>query len=345
MTELSCNNLKFLPKTTAPNGNKPVTMNNIDCLDVVPIEYDEDIISEFLSTDTRELKKKHWIKLRLLNINQLDSRCILYRKEYVPTGKLSYKTTNFLKFAMNTCPPTWYHVFKLAYPALQQIAIGLKNTALQGKRIVPDMKDVFSAFHLCPFHKVKVVFIGQGPYPWIDDDKPIANGMAFSSRKGAPAQNSLQNIYRELIRSYLGTDTEFTDPGHGDLSSWERQGALMLNATLTGEEKERGTYSKIGDGRKNSKEPHKGRWNSLLKCVIGELTRYHQHLIFVTWGQDSQKALEAIGMTGKHTILRSAHPSGMAAGAKDKFLGCGHFVKINEILVENEKTPIDWRIE
>lgn len=341
---LHANNRGILPSDKPPRGGKPITMENLTDLDAKPVIVDIDAIQEFLlSARKGRLDKKNdgWeLAHRRVVKGKKQLTFLTYRKKW--NKRITYKT-NLLEFALGTVPPSWYEVFHAAYPALEQIAIGVYNAAnIERERLVPDMSNVFTAFYHCPFPMVKVIIFGQGPYKHLDDGKPAANGLSFSTSRGHRIENSLTNIFRELEREYEdgknGPPFDTSKCKDGDLRSWAKQGVLLLNATLTGVGRERGLkYENVKPG-----EPHAGRWNSFVHCIINHLTRAHKNLIIMAWGQDAQKAVQNIGIVGKHTILKCAHPSGLASGARDPFYGCGHFVTANEILIKDKKEPINW---
>lgn len=322
-------NVPLNPSRIKPNGGKMINMDNIDKLDVDPII----LSSEYLEITKEDVEEDNTLVKLPVGKTESGHTIVTYIRPYI-----AHKDDTIIDIAIKGCPYTWYNTFHRAYSALLEISDAMRN--INTNLIVPSRQNIFNAFKYCNFYGVKVIIIGQGPYPWVEDSA-VANGLAFSTTKGAKIENSLRNIFKELKSEYEETDTPFVTPDHGDLTSWAKQGVLLLNSTLTGEMKRRG--EKNTGARKD--EPHKGRWNSFLKVVLNDLTRHHEKLIFVLWGQDAQKTLDHLGVIGKHIILKSAHPSGLARSAKDKFEGCGHFKQINELLMQHGKPEIDWRIE
>ena len=319
-----------------PNGGDSVNLDNLDVLDldnvIINEEYLENAIKSKISIDGNE----EW------EIVQNIKNIITYRqiKSVPEKQKANYHNTRMVDYVMDTISPSWYNIVHQGYMSLEEISSGLWTVAHRNKqRIVPSLRNLMNSLNYCPFESVKIIILGQGPYRWIDGGREVANGFSFSAEK---VENSLKNIYKELERSYPGSEDldkgeRFIAPNHGNLKSWAKQGVLLLNATFTGIGSERGGVYSRGE------EEHKGRWNSFLSVVLSNLTKYHKNLIFFAWGQDAQKTLNNIGLIGKHTILKCAHPSGLAGGAKDKFAGCGHFIEANQILVKNNKqTPINW---
>ncbi|WP_018624696.1 uracil-DNA glycosylase [Kangiella aquimarina] len=186
-----------------------------------------------------------------------------------------------------------------------------------GKTIYPPKEQVFAALSLTEFAQVKVVILGQDPYHGPNQ----ANGLCFSVNPEQPLPPSLRNIYKELV-----SDIGCTQPINGDLSGWAKQGVLLLNTVLT-----------VEAAKPNS---HKGRgWEIFTDEVIQALNRADQPIIFLLWGSQAQ-AKSSLIKNPKHTILTAPHPSPLSAHRG--FFGCKHFSKTNQILVENDQTPIKW---
>ena len=185
------------------------------------------------------------------------------------------------------------------------------------RQIFPPGRQIFNAFDLCPFDRVKVVIIGQDPY----HDDGQANGLCFSVNPGTPFPPSLQNIFKE-ISDDLGRPM----PTDGDLSRWARQGVLLLNATLTVRAHQAGSHQSKG-------------WEQFTDAVIHELSAHREHLVFMLWGSYA-KAKGAQIDTSRHCILTAAHPSPLSAYRG--FFGCHHFSLANAYLTSHGLTPIDW---
>lgn len=187
----------------------------------------------------------------------------------------------------------------------------------KGKAIYPPQDNIFAALALTPPENVKVVILGQDPYHGPDQ----AHGLSFSVRKGVRLPPSLKNIYKEIEREF-GVKM----PASGDLSSWARQGVLLLNATLTVEAAKAGSHQKKG-------------WEEFTDDVIHAISRHHDHIVFMLWGSYAQKKGSVID-SGKHLILEAPHPSPLSAHRG--FLGCDHFRKANDYLVQHKISPILW---
>ncbi len=187
----------------------------------------------------------------------------------------------------------------------------------QSHTIYPPGREIFSAFNETPFDKVKVVIIGQDPY----HGPGQANGMCFSVRDGIPHPPSLRNIFKEL-----GSDLGMPYPESGDLTPWARQGVFLLNATLTVRKKQPGSHQ--GQG-----------WETFTDNVIRKLSEGRKGLVFLLWGRFA-KNKESLIDTGRHHILKAAHPSPFSAN--NGFFGCQHFSRANTILEQQGGVPVDW---
>ena len=185
--------------------------------------------------------------------------------------------------------------------------------------VYPPGKSIFAAFNYTPFDKVKVVIVGQDPY----HGPGQANGLCFSVSPGVKIPPSLQNIFKEIA-----SDIGATPPSSGDLSSWAKQGVLLLNATLT--------------VRASSPASHQGKgWEQFTDKVIRLLSEHREGLIFILWGRPAQLKEKLID-TKKHFVLKSVHPSPLSA--YNGFFGCRHFSQTNKILLNQGKTPINWSL-
>jgi uracil-DNA glycosylase len=186
-------------------------------------------------------------------------------------------------------------------------------------RVFPPEGKVFSALQLTPFDRVRVLLLGQDPYP----GEGMAHGLCFSvspSVKKLPP--SLKNIFKEL-ESDLGLPA----PNNGCLEAWAQQGVLLLNTILT----------------LRAAEPlsHKGRgWETFTDEIIRRVGARSEPVVFVLWGKPAQAKIKLID-TSRHKIVQSAHPSPLSAKA---FLGSRPFSRINSALREAGKDEIDWRI-
>jgi uracil-DNA glycosylase len=181
--------------------------------------------------------------------------------------------------------------------------------------IYPPKEDIFAAFNLTPFDKVRVVILGQDPYHGANQ----AHGLAFSVQNPCKPPPSLKNIFKELEIA----------PNCGDLTTWAQQGVLLLNTVLTVREAQAHSHKNKG-------------WEDFTDAVIQTLSKQRDKIIFVLWGGPAQTKLKIID-TQKHLILQAPHPSPLSAYRG--FFGCQHFQQINELLISQNETAIDWHIE
>lgn len=185
------------------------------------------------------------------------------------------------------------------------------------KTIYPKASNIFNAFNLCPFDKIKVVILGQDPY----HEPNQAHGLCFSVLDPTPAPPSLKNIFKEI-----NLDLGITPLESGDLTRWASQGVLLLNATLTVEAHKAGSHQGKG-------------WEEFTDRVIFNLANRKSGLVFLLWGSYAQKKGEFIDQT-KHLVLKSVHPSPLSAHRG--FFGNHHFSQTNTFLSKQGEQPINW---
>jgi uracil-DNA glycosylase len=204
-------------------------------------------------------------------------------------------------------------------PYYNRLTADLKRLYSEKKgSIFPKENQIYRAFELCPFDEVKVVILGQDPYP----TKGHAHGLCFSVEPDVrPFPKSLNNIFKE-IQDDLGKYI----PADGNLERWAKQGVLLLNTVLTVEE-----------GKPDS---HKGLgWEKFTDAVIQKINSEKEGVVFMLWGSKAISK-EVMIDKSKHLILKSVHPSPLSAYRG--FFGCKHFSKSNEFLIMLEKPEIDW---
>lgn len=205
-------------------------------------------------------------------------------------------------------------------PYMSALRHFLAEERRQGKIIFPPPGEYFNALNTTPLSKVKAVILGQDPY----HGRGQAHGLCFSVRRGVQPPPSLLNIYRELHM-----DLGITPARHGDLTHWAEQGVLLLNSVLTVEA--------------GSAASHQGRgWEQFTDAVIRVLNEQAEHVVFILWGSYAQRKGQIIDAS-RHLVLKSAHPSPMAAN-RGGFFGCCHFSQANAYLQEHGKSPIDWSL-
>jgi uracil-DNA glycosylase len=185
-------------------------------------------------------------------------------------------------------------------------------------KVFPPENDVFNAFKLTPYERVKVLLLGQDPY----HDEGQAHGLCFSVKPGTKPPPSLVNIFKELHND-LGCKI----PNNGYLTPWAEQGVMLLNAVLT--------------VRAHKPTSHKDQgWETFTDAVIRALNARPRPLVFLLWGAYAQKKTKLID-TDRHRIVTAAHPSPLSA---KKFFGSKPFSAVNRALEELGETPIDWQL-
>lgn len=213
------------------------------------------------------------------------------------------------ELAKKWTPQGWEKLFE----SIEEDLLDIDET-LASESYFPDKAQIFRAMMLTPLDRVRVVIVGQDPYP----QPGYANGLSFSVDYGVELPGSLRNIYTELATTIPG----FVVPKHGDLSAWARQGVLLLNMSLTVRPKAPGSHQMV--------------WFGVILKIIQAIQEINPCCIYVLWGSQAAKLESHLGDRSIRLIAK--HPS-MRNG--QGFLGCGHFKKINEILKNN---PIDWSV-
>jgi len=216
---------------------------------------------------------------------------------------------------------SWKEVLREEFDKIyfQHIITFLKAEKASGKIIYPPGSLIFNAFEKTPFPNLKVVILGQDPY----HNRGQAHGLSFSVPDGVPKPPSLINIFKEL-KNDLGLEI----PQNGNLEKWASQGVLLLNASLSVRQNEPGSHSQTG-------------WLQFTDSVIKKISDQNEGIVFLLWGKFAQEKQSLIDET-KHYVLKAAHPSPFSA---DKgFFGCKHFSKTNELLMKQNKAPIDWKL-
>ena len=188
--------------------------------------------------------------------------------------------------------------------------------------VYPPRDKIFSAFGLCDYSNLKVVVLGQDPYHQPNQ----AQGLAFSTPKSMKNPPSMVNIFKEL-EDDIQKKSSCSD---GDLTSWAKQGVLLINAVLT-----------VRDSEANS---HKGRgWETFTDNIIRYISDNCEDIVFLLWGNPAilkSKPKSNLIDSTKHHILTAPHPSPLSAYRG--FFGCKHFSKTNEILRKLGKSEIIW---
>jgi uracil-DNA glycosylase len=214
--------------------------------------------------------------------------------------------------------PGWAQALAPVAGQVARMGDFLRGEVAAGRRYLPSADVILRAF-AAPLDEVRVLIVGQDPYP--TPGHPV--GLSFAVEESVrPIPRSLVNIYREL-HDDLGIDP----PQHGDLSAWARQGVLLLNRVLT-----------VAPGRPAS---HRGQgWEQVTDAAIAALVARGGPLVAILWGRDAQAL--APRLTGV-PVIASAHPSPLSASRG--FFGSRPFSRANALLEEQGAAPIDWRLD
>jgi uracil-DNA glycosylase len=218
--------------------------------------------------------------------------------------------------------PSWKAALSKEFdmPYFNELRAFLKQEKQKEKTIFPKGNQIFNAYNSTPIENIKVVILGQDPYHGVGQ----AHGLCFSVPHGIKPPPSLVNIFKELHRSIPG----FQIPTHGCLQDWTTQGVFLLNAILTVEAHQAASHQKKG-------------WEQFTNATIQAISKQLEGVVFLLWGNFAQQKIGLID-ENKHHILKTVHPSPLSA--YQGFIGCGHFSTTNEILIKQNKTPINWQV-
>lgn len=190
-------------------------------------------------------------------------------------------------------------------------------------RVFPQRAQIFQALAQTPPEAVKVVILGQDPYPTAGN----ANGLAFSVAPGQKVPASLRNVF-----AGLRVDLGLAAPASGDLTPWTRRGVLLLNTVLTVREGQPASHRKKG-------------WESVTDAIIRCVDRQPGPVVFLCFGAHAKVMVERLVDTTRHPVLIAPHPSPLngkafvVAAERDRF-----FSRANAILSDAGRGPIDWRL-
>lgn len=197
------------------------------------------------------------------------------------------------------------------------------ETEYASATVFPPREQLFAALANTPLAEVRVVVIGQDPYP----TKGNANGLAFSVSPGMKVPASLKNIFKALA-----ADVGVPLPTGGDLTPWAKQGVLLLNTVLT-----------VREGEANS---HRGKgWEALTEAMLERVDASEKRVVFLCLGAQAQKMANALVDTSKHTVLSAPHPSPLNGKAFENAVAAEkHFTRVNEVLKAAGRGEVDWRL-
>ena len=213
--------------------------------------------------------------------------------------------------------PDWAEALAPVDEQISRMGAFLRSEIAAGRGYQPAGDKVLRAFER-PLADVKVLVVGQDPYP--NPGHPV--GLSFSVAPDVrPLPPSLVNIYRELV-----ADLGVPAPSNGDLSPWADAGVLLLNRTLT--------------TAPNLSNAHRGKgWEPVTECAIDALVRRGGPHAAILWGADARKLRPRLGTV---PCVESVHPSPLSA--RNGFFGSRPFSTVNDLLVAQGGTPVDWRL-
>lgn len=200
-----------------------------------------------------------------------------------------------------------------------RIADRLDAEVAGGAVLAPSPADIFNALTLTPLDIVKIVILGQDPYPKSGD----AHGLAFSYVGPRAVPASLRVIFAELA-----SDLGVPRPARGDLTAWAGGGVLLLNTALTTRVGEAGAHLRIG-------------WARLTDEVVASVSAHRSAVAFLLWG-NTARARAALVDPAKHLVVESGHPSPLNR-ARD-FPGTRPFSRANAFLEERGVGGVEWRV-
>ena len=213
--------------------------------------------------------------------------------------------------------PGWAEVLAPVADDVARMGDFLRRELAAGRGYLPAGKNVLRAFTQ-PFDEVKVLIVGQDPYP----TPGHAVGLSFCVDSSVhPLPRSLSNIFQEY-----SADLGYPTPATGDLTPWSAAGVLLLNRVLT--------------VRPGAPASHRGKgWEKITECAIDALVAREAPLVAILWGRDAQTLTPRLGST---PIIASAHPSPLSASRG--FFGSRPFSRANEKLIAQGATPAEWRL-
>ena len=213
----------------------------------------------------------------------------------------------------------WARALEPAQDQVAQMGEFLRTELAEGRRYLPSGQNVLRAFTF-PFDRVRVLIVGQDPYP----TPGHAVGLSFSvAPEVRPLPRSLANIFTEYA-----ADLGHPQPATGDLTPWCERGVMLLNRVLT-----------VAPGTPAS---HRSKgWESVTECAIRALVARQQPLVAVLWGRDASTLKP--WLEGEDCVsIESPHPSPLSASRG--FFGSRPFSRANELLEKMGADPIDWRL-
>lgn len=201
---------------------------------------------------------------------------------------------------------------------LKSVLAGLYDAG----KVRPQRQDVFRAFQLTPLDEVRVVILGQDPYPSPHE----AHGLAFSVPDALPPPRSLKAIFRNLENDER---VRFNTPAAGDLTPWAKNGVLLLNTALTVEQGAPGS--------------HAGSWNAFTDAVLKAIVAERPHVAFLLWGTHAIRTGASVPIEEpRHKVVRSSHPAAWGRTSELKFRDTSPFSEADDFLARHDLGTVPW---
>jgi uracil-DNA glycosylase len=211
-----------------------------------------------------------------------------------------------MHFSLDEVEQSWRPLFSEHYATINVILNSL------GDNFTPARSEIFRAFR-APLDEVKVLVLGQDPYPGVG----VADGLAFSTYSSNSTPASLRNIFKEY-----SSDLELPTPLSPDLTRWSERGVLLLNRTLTTTVGERNVHSSMG-------------WNFVTEAVARELAK--RDVVAILWGASARSFAPLF-----KNVIESVHPSPLSA--RNGFFGSKPFSRANSLLLGLGRESINWQL-
>ncbi len=224
------------------------------------------------------------------------------------------------EFRRNRQTASWLDLPFFRDGSAERVAGKVDAVIAAGGQVLPPPETVFTSMTLTPLDRVKVVILGQDPYPTPGD----SHGLAFSYRGARRLPASLRTILAEMA-----ADLDAPMPKSGDLTKWARQGVLLINTALTVEAGQSGAHMKFG-------------WSDLVDQAIAAISARQPAVVFLLWGGPARKRANLVDRA-KHLVIEAGHPSPL--NRLNDFKGTRPFSRANAWLAEKGLEPIDWRLD
>jgi len=243
------------------------------------------------------------------------------------SARLPHLKTPSMSAAPLPIPPTWENIFDYGYTRQQfaELSAAVDAAYAQGD-VFPTRENLFRALELVQPGDVKIVILGQDPYPTPGN----AHGLSFSVPPTVRTPASLKAIYQSLARSY----PTWTSPASGHLEAWAHQGVLLLNLILSVRSGEPMSHAKLG-------------WQAFTLAALSLVQAESPFVVFMLWGGKAETSARQHINTASHMILADQHPSPLAQNRlplDKKFAANNHFAEANRLLIAHGRAPVDWTL-